>query len=351
VGTASADTDAVKAGNAMTASFEERIADYLAPALGHAKVTVDSTNKFTSGGSRETWSVGVKCESHDGTVTTRDLVFRLDPEVSLLPSNRDTEYGVYEAFAQVPGVPVPAVVLNEDDPTPLGMSFFVMEKASGNSEPAILLSPGYDAGRPRIARQMMEILGAIAAVDYREVGLEGTFDISTAGWAQQLEHWEKTIHDHQLEPYPVTEAAIRWLRRQPPPAPARVSVVHGDYRIGNFLYDTDSIQAVVDWEMAHLGDPLEDLAWAFARNWRGAANPDLMAGMLDRETAIGLWEQASGLRVDRDALRWWDVFTHVKGVAIWITGAHSRQVGYSAVHWKLTDAQERWMLEDMGVVS
>ena len=71
------------------------------------------------------------------------------------------------------------------------------------------------------------------------------------------------VDRNELEPQPIIRAAIRWLRANPPPPPERVSVVHGDYRVGNFLYTKEGIHGIVDWEMAHLGDPLEDLAWSF----------------------------------------------------------------------------------------
>ena len=333
--------------------FEKRIENYLAHQFGAEGLLADGATKIVGGGSRETWSVHVQYETAGGIATERDLIIRIDPEVSLLPSNRHVEYAMYQAFAQVPRVPVPEVLFNEDSSSALGNSFFVMEKVSGDSEPALLLSPLYEQGRPQIAREMMEILGNIAKADYRQIGLLDTIAAPQPAdiWAIQLDHWEKTLHDHQLGPNPVTEAAIRYLRRQPPPPPPRVTVVHGDYRIGNFLYGPDRIEAVVDWEMAHLGDPHEDLAWAFAQNWRTGANPHLVGGLLERDEAIELWEQTSGLRVDPEALRWWQVFTHVKGNAIWLTGAHTRAVNYSCTAWMFVDKQEMWMLEDMGVVS
>lgn len=338
---------------AAEGTFQSRVERYLASALGQPNLKLLDSTKFTAGGSRETWCVQVECETASGGADLRELVVRMDPDTSLLPSNRHTEYAVYEAFGKLPGVPVPRVLLNEDDTVPLGHSFFVMEKADGAAEPATLLSPAYDAGRPQIARDMMQILGRIAGLDFVEAGLGDVLGSPALEdvWGLQLDHWERTLRDHDLGPNPVTEAAIRQLRRQPPPPPLRPVVVHGDYRIGNFLYSADRIEAILDWEMAHVGDPHEDLGWAFARNWRSGANPHLMAGLLEREEAIELWEQASGLRVDHDALRWWELFTHVKAIAIWIAGAHTQALAYSTMNWVLSDQQEKWMLEDMGVLS
>lgn len=343
----------------MSESFAERVGDYLATALGVTEVRVDQAAKIVGGASRETWSVHAEWDDGDGTFTGRDLVIRMDPEASLLDSNRRVEYSVYRAFWNVPGVPVPEALFIEDDPAPLGKPFFVMVKVDGAAWPADLLAPQYDVGRPAIAQQMMEILGKIATVDYAALGLHQVVPEPTRddAWALQLEHWEKVLQDHDMGPNPITMAAIRHLRREPPPPAPRVSVVHGDYRIGNFLFSANRIEAILDWEMAHLGDPHEDLAWCFARNWRSGANPHLMSSLLEREQAIGYWEDASGLRVDADALRWWELFTHVKGNAIWITGGHqfftgrSHELIYALVGWLTVDKQEMWMLEDMGVVS
>ena len=107
--------------------------------------------------------------------------------------------------------------------------------------------------------------------------------------------------------------------RELPPPGARLALVHGDYRTGNFLYAPDcTIRGVLDWEMAHIGDPLEDLAWSLDPLW---AWPErhLAGGLLPRETAIRHWESSSGMRVDRDAFRWWQVFASLKGLAIWIS--------------------------------
>ena len=142
----------------------------------------------------------------------------------------------------------------------------------------------------------------------------------------QLEKWEKVIDEDELEPQPIARAAIRWMKRQPPPPAQRLSIVHGDYRTGNFLFDPQGkIRAVLDWEMAHLGDPLEDLAWALDPLW--SADRDHPGGMLTRDEAVGVWARASGLRADPAALAWWSIFASLKGLAIWISSAKEYQAG------------------------
>jgi aminoglycoside phosphotransferase (APT) family kinase protein len=178
-------------------------------------------------------------------------------------------------------------------------------------------------------------------------------DLPESCWERELNHWEGLIDKDAAGPLPITRAAIRWLRANPPPPAQKISVVHGDYRTGNFLYDDrGDIHGVLDWEMAHLGDPLEDLGWSLQPVWtfgRGKAG-----GLASQAEAVAIWEKASGLTADPDALRWWTLFNCVKGQGIWIGSAAAFTTGgnrapimiYPA--WWLINAQDRAMLQVMG---
>ena len=127
------------------------------------------------------------------------------------------------------------------------------------------------------------------------------------------------IAEDQQHPQPIVWAAIRRLRRHPPPPAQKLAVVHGDYRSGNFLHDgAGQIIAVLDWEMAHLGDPLEDLGWALDPLW---TRPDdnRVSAMIPPDQAFAAWERASGLKVDPAAFAWWRLFASVKAQGIWIS--------------------------------
>jgi aminoglycoside phosphotransferase (APT) family kinase protein len=150
---------------------------------------------------------------------------------------------------------------------------------------------------------------------------------TTQCWSHEVARWEKVIDEDEDEPQPIAHAAIRWLKRNAPPPAQKIAVVHGDYRSGNFLYDANGdIRAILDWEMAHLGDPLEDLAWAIDPLW-AHHDPSHPAGTLARADAIKIWEQTSGLKADPKALAWWEIFASLKGCAIWISAAHEYATG------------------------
>ena len=170
----------------------------------------------------------------------------------------------------------------------------------------------------------------------------------------QLSHWEGVINEAELSPQPIVRAAIRWLRANPPPPAQRVSVVHGDYRIGNVMYTPEgAIIGVLDWEMAHLGDPLEDLAWSFNGSWQWAGD-GRAGGIATPDAAIATWERRSGLKADPAAVHWWWLFNDVKCQGIWLTGVRSIQEGRTRepmltyIAYTHVDRQDRFILERMG---
>ena len=329
--------------------LRERCADYLRRALGDPDLQVSGVRRIFGGFSRHTYVVEVEGERPD-------LVARLDPEVSLLESNRTVEFGLYRAMAPVEGVPVPAAVLDEDDAGPLGRPFFVMERAPGvASQEQLLVSPHRDA----IGGQAIEILGRISTCDWREQGVADLLPEPdpAQSWRVELDKWEQVVDEHQLGPMPVTRAVLRWLRRNPPPPAQRVSLVHGDYRTENFLFEQDRVTAVLDWEMAHLGDPVEDLSWWLLENWRyDREHQELVGAFFPREEFVARWERASGLTVAEPALRWWTLLSHVKAIAIWITAGHKFALGETAeltmpvIPWAYVAQQEGWMLAELVAV-
>jgi aminoglycoside phosphotransferase (APT) family kinase protein len=340
-------------------TFAGCAAAYLAAAWSSPDLGVSNARRILGGASRHTWSVDTAWLDAAGESHRRALIFRLDPPSSLLESNRGTEYAVYRALYGHPGIPLPEPLLIEDDGGAFGMPFFVMERLDGTAWPHELLTPAFADRREPIVRQMFRILGTIASVDYPAIGLDGVLTPPPADdtWAVELERWERTLHDHDLGPMPITAALIRELRRHPPPPVARIGIVHGDYRIGNVLFTAGGVTGVLDWEMAHLGDPHEDLAWSMARNWRSRASPESIGGVLDPADARAEWETTSGQRVNPESLRWWQLFAHVKASAIWTTAAHEFSTGrtgelmFGTMGWRSVGTQEKWALEDLGVLA
>jgi aminoglycoside phosphotransferase (APT) family kinase protein len=336
-------------------ALEPRIATYIAGKLPAARdLTVSGLERISGGASRETYRFVLRY-AEDGAQRERRLILRRDPPASLIDTERRIEFEAYGAFAGS-AVPVPQMLWLEEDSAALDHPFFIAEELSGfQAAPALLFGGGYEAVLPKLARRKWTILGEIARADPKALGLDAWMETPAPDgcWRRELDHWEAILDHDEAEPYPITRAAIRWLRAHPPPPAQKLSVVHGDYRTGNFLYDeAGEIRGVLDWEMAHLGDPLEDLAWGFNPIWR--FNRGLAGGLATPAEAVAIWEQASGLKADPAALHWWTLFNCVKGQGIWVGSARAFLDGgnrdpiivFSA--WWLLNTQERAMLEVMG---
>jgi aminoglycoside phosphotransferase (APT) family kinase protein len=320
-----------------------------------SEVRVDNLRRVHGGASRETYRLTLAWRA-EGREHQRHLVLRRDPPSSLIETDRATEFRAYRAFAGS-GVPVPEALWLEPDPAWLSRPFFVMAEVPGcESSPQALLAPPLAAHLERVGEQKWTLLGRIARTDPAACGLAAHLEAPSPGACaeRELARWERVLDEDELAPQPIGRAAIRWLRRHPPPPAQRVSVVHGDFRTGNFLVDREgAIRAVLDWEMTHLGDPLEDLAWSLNRIWCWARD-ERAGGLLPRERAVAIWEASSDLRAPPEALHWWDLFSSVKALGIWISSGREHAEGRNLdpvlafTAWWLPNAQDRAILETLG---
>lgn len=338
----------------MPHTLEPRLAAYIAGKLSAASdVTVTALERISGGASRETYRF-VLGWTESGQARSRKLILRRDPPASLIDTERRVEFEAYRAFAGT-SVPVPEMLWLEEGDGPLDHPFFVAEEIAGyQASPQMLLSGAFDAVLPKVAAAKWSILGEIAKAD--PAPLRQWMDAPSLDgcWQRELDHWEALIDKDQAEPLPVTRAAIRWLRANPPPPAQKLSIVHGDYRTGNFLFDpAGEIHGILDWEMSHLGDPLEDLGWSLQPVW-SFGHTGKAGGLCSQEEAVAIWERASGLMADPAALHWWTLFNCVKGQGIWVGSAAAFNRGgnrapimiYPA--WWLINAQDRAMLQLMG---
>jgi aminoglycoside phosphotransferase (APT) family kinase protein len=334
----------------------ERFATYATRKLeGASGVRVSGLDRIPGGASRETYRLVLHYEQH-GRAHERRLILRRDPPGSLIDTERRLEFAAYAAFWNS-AVPVPEAIWLEEDPAHLDYAFCVMQELTGfEAGPALLLAPPYVQHREKIGARKWQILGEISRADPHALGLVGVMkDVAPAEcWQRELSYWEGVIDEDELEPQPVIRAVIRWLRNNPPPPAQKLSVVHGDYRTGNFLYDTNGeIHAILDWEMAHLGDPLEDLAWGINPVWMWSRD-GRAGGLLPKADAVRIWEQASGLVADPAALHWWELFNCVKGQGIWVSSAREYQTGknqdpiLAMSAYLMTNSQDRAALHLLG---
>ena len=317
-------------------------------------IRVEGLHRLPLGASRETFRFDLHFENDEGPQHDR-LILRRDPPASNVDSDRRHEYSAYRAI-HGHGIPVPRMILLEEDPAPMGGAISIAEDMRGyhNSEYQ-LQEPAWADKLPHIAEQLWSTMGRLAAVPTDRLDLSFMVPATPETTAmQELAYWEATLDKNDVGPEPITRAAIRWLRTNPPPPAQKLAMVHGDFRAGNFLYDdAGSLIAVLDWEMAHMGDPLEDLAWSMARAF-SFGKDDRRGGIARREEAIAIWEKASGLVADPAALHWWELMMCVKGQGIWNSCASAwatnpnPEIIHAYAAWWLRNAQDRATLELMG---
>jgi aminoglycoside phosphotransferase (APT) family kinase protein len=285
----------------------------LARALGSDPGEV-SMAPVPGGASREAWSI----ESSRGR-----WFLRRDPAAggSFLPLALEHRV-ISEVAAR--GVPAPRPLAFEPAGGAVGTAGLLMEHVPGTSVARrVLRRDDLAAARERLPGQLAEALARIHAVDPTGIeGLEGDGDPALA--ACRL--WEAAL-DEVGEPLPGVEAGLRWLRLHPPPPPTRAALVHGDFRLGNFIVDEQGLGAVIDWELCHVGDSAEDIGWLCIRSWRFGNDGLPVAGLGEFDPFLDAYEAAGGERPSAARLRWWEAMGNVKWAVICARQAHDHLTG------------------------
>jgi aminoglycoside phosphotransferase (APT) family kinase protein len=263
-------------------------------------IEVDGLRRLSGGASRESWSFDVVVAGR-----RHELVLRRDPGSSLGQSERATEYRLLEAAAAA-GVPVPTVRFLLDPEDDLGAGF-VMDRIEGETIPRrILRDDEYAGARHVLTRQCGEIAAQIHAVD-----VDALPALPVQGADVQIEQY-RAILDGLGEPHPAFELGLRWLEEHVPEPSGPSRLVHGDFRNGNFIVGPEGIRSVLDWELSHLGDPVEDLGWLCVRSWRFGNVDRTVGGFGTTRELLAAYAQAGGGRVEPAHLHYWETFGTLK---------------------------------------
>ena len=327
--------------------LKAKLTAFLARAHNATSVRIDDLRLLTGGASRQTWSFDATIEGADGSVETRQLVLRADPRRTAGLMSRETEFRLLQAAYEA-AVPVPKVHLMGDDS--LDAPFFIMERIEGETIPRRLLrDDAYAPARGVMAEQLGAILAKIHAVALDAPGLDA-LPLPPSGVSPALSEarkFEQVYRAITPEPHPAFELAFRWLRERAPQS-SRRTLVHGDYRIGNVIFGPEGTRAILDWELAHIGDPMEDLGWICVRSWRFGGDGLPVGGIGTREAFFRAYEAASGCRVDPEAVRFWEAFGNLRWGIICISQAktyldgHSQSVELAAIGRRI--AETEWEL-------
>lgn len=284
--------------------------------------------KFASGQSNPTYRI---------TCASREYVLRRKPFGPLLPSAHavDREYRLLSALAPL-GFPVPRPLALCEDPSVIGAIFYVMELARGRAYADGAL-PGFSGEqRTSIYEQLIDTLADLHNVDWAAAGL-GDYGRQGNYFERQIARWTRQYRDSQTDDLPEMEGLIDYLPRSMPEQ-SRVSIVHGDYRIDNAMFDASPrLTAVLDWELSTLGDPLADFSY-LAMQWvtpadggAGLAGLNLeQLGIPSLNAIVARYSERAGVPV-ADRLDWYFAYNLFRLAGI-VQGIKKRVIDGTASH-------------------
>ncbi len=276
-----------------------------------ARVEIQGLRRMTGGSVREIWAFDAVVSRPGVESELWPLVFLLfrtqGPEGKLTP---EQEFKLVRT-AHAAGVPVPRPLCQGSAPS--GEPFYVMARIAGETIGGrIVREERYGQARTRLPAQIARAAAAIHRVplgrdlDFLAAPPEGR---SPAAW--EIERLEELYRLVTPDPHPVFELAFRWLGKNLPSGSPR-ALVHGDFRIGNVIVDENGLRAVLDWELAHVGDPMEDLGWLCVRSWRFRADRLPVGGVGKREALFEAYAVASGAPIDPGRVRFWEIFGNLR---------------------------------------
>ncbi len=259
---------------------------------------VANSRRLSGGASQETWSFEVVHPSGNvgailrrapkgyGAAPSRAAGLRAEAELMQL---------AYEA-----GLPSPRVLHVLDAEDDLGTGF-IMQRVEGETiARKILRDAEFAAARPKLAHQLGQIAAGIHALPRAK--LPELRQMTAAKEITELEREYRSLN----WPKPVFELALRWLHDHDPGPPSEVTLVHGDFRHGNLIIGPDGVRAVLDWELAHLGDPMEDLGWICVNSWRFGEIDKPVGGFGSREDLFAGYE-SGGRKADPVRVMFYEV--------------------------------------------
>jgi aminoglycoside phosphotransferase (APT) family kinase protein len=270
--------------------------------------TIHNLNQLTGGANKNTYSF----EADIGKDRLH-LVLQIpgkpkddepNPLEGVMPrvtADEDARLMIAAHDAGVPAPKVRAIFDSSDELDPGYITEFVEGETLATK---ILREDRFANARTLMTKQCGQILAAIHYIDLKKVSFLGRQDA-----AEMVAGYYKVV-DLQNFRLPAIEWGLKWAAENAPKS-ARHTVVHGDFRHGNFIVGEEGIRLLLDWEVAHSGDPMEDLAWVCVKTWRfGGRKP--VGGFGTREELFEAYEKASGLTVDPMHVRWWEAWGGVK---------------------------------------
>jgi aminoglycoside phosphotransferase (APT) family kinase protein len=322
----------------MSEITEDVLADYLSGRFVDADVEVSDLVEHIEGWSRDTVSFTASWSDADGDHEQR-LVIRAESEDQVEDAHShgndiEVEYRTMDAV-QDTGVPVPTTHHYEDDEFVVGGRFFIVGYRPGEAYVTWDRSDRqelYEAwdNDSTLPEQFVDAAADIHSVGPEDVPfLEDHDPDEYVEW--EIDRWESVYRESALKTEPAVEEALRWFRANKPDVP-ETTLVHGDFRIGNMLVDGDGLSAVLDWELARVGDPMYDLGYASTKYFAGKLinpieRPELACSLLERDWFYEEYERRTGREVDPERVRYWQAFSAFVMMTIGLAGVNRYHEG------------------------
>jgi aminoglycoside phosphotransferase (APT) family kinase protein len=284
---------------------DKGLSDRLAALMG-GRVRIADLKLVSGGNARRAWSFDAV--SMDKSVQPCILLAQVAGKH--VESDTAEEYRILRAMTGH-GLCAPAALALDADGAVAGGPALVLERIEGEAGAVAFLKLERDTGRTA-TEALAKAIARIHAFDWAAAGLPA------GGPLDEILLWESRFLAHRLEPLPALAHLFQWLKAHVP-TPSRLSLIHGDLRPGNFLFEGSTINALLDWEMSHVGDPAEDIAWVYRALW----SPE-------RFMSIEEFARAHGMNIPRQNTQFYRIFSEVKFATISVSAAASFARGHTS---------------------
>ncbi|MDE0846821.1 MAG: phosphotransferase family protein [Actinomycetota bacterium] len=328
------------------------ISNYLTKRLdASTKIAISDLTRIAVGWSHETWLFDANWQDNEGKERCLGLCLRRDPGNALLreTSNLEEQFKVLKCLEQT-DVQSPKAYWLELEPEALGAPALIMEKVPGEC-PSPWRKDGrkfYNdaAKREVLPKSFVDALCSIHKVDWRSCGLAflGVPEMGKDFALAEVAKWQGLIVASDHPGHPILADLIGWLISNAPET-ERLTLVHGAYRTGNVLIESDRVSAVLDWELQVIGDPMYDVAYMLTELNREGT--DLLSNVVPRDLFFSRYEAKTGIEIDEEKCRYFQLLYAMRSAAFWMSAAglyaqsKNTDLRLARTEWSITVALER----------
>lgn len=306
---------------AADAAAQERLCAFLASAAGANRAAIAALAPLRGGAIQENWSIDIELDG-GGLAGAHALVLRTDAPSRVAASHGRADEFALLKLARAAGVTAPEPLWLCDNPAVIGRAFYLMRRVPGVAAGHRIVKD-LSLGGPRdtLAERLGQELARIHAVTPQTIAqlapAQSLAFLPPSSSQPGLDRVQlyRSYLDELGDPHPALEWGLRWLELNARLA-REITLVHQDFRTGNYLVDEHGLTTILDWEFCAWGDPMSDIGWFCAKCWRFGATEREAGGIASRAPFYRGYEAASGRRVDPAAVHYWEVAAHVRWAVI-----------------------------------